>query len=456
MAASTGVDTFRMGVDWGRLTPFQPGSLNCDLNGLVYQRGDAGAALSTNRTLYPCRSGVQDLIALRRYGIIIEMVRNYGMRVMLTLFHHSLPKWANEKRFAGWTNPQTVDYFLELVRDVVPTIQHHVDMYVIFNEPAVYASLVYALNMWPGRMSDKLDVWAYFNMGTLKGTVVRCYENMAKAHSAAYTIIKQLDKVKADTVSTDNALVTVAHNMAKYAAGPPWFISSPVAAFLHNVLNLQFLDMIQDDLDMIGVNYYGQEYITTRGAALLSNAEYSESGRSISPDGFFEIISLVHDRYNVRLNRSLPIIITENGISDSTDVLRPSYLIEHLLAIEKAITVGIPVTGYLFWTISDNMEWADGYCPKFGLLAVDRASKDLRRTARYSYGLFSDIVKGRNITLKQRVDSWNHVIYTKGIRPFCRSYDGKETVHHIAHRRFSNVDWRFSNKLDMFPKRWPF
>lgn len=46
--------------------------------------------------------------------------------------------------------------------------------------------------------------------------------------------------------------------------------------------------------------------------------------------------------------------------------------------------------GYIFWTISDNWEWADGYGPKFGLVAVDR-SHDLARTLRQSYHLFSKV-----------------------------------------------------------------
>lgn len=47
--------------------------------------------------------------------------------------------------------------------------------------------------------------------------------------------------------------------------------------------------------------------------------------------------------------------------------------------------------GYLFWTISDNWEWADGYGPKFGLVAVDRAN-DLARNPRPSYYLFSKVI----------------------------------------------------------------
>jgi beta-glucosidase/6-phospho-beta-glucosidase/beta-galactosidase len=48
------------------------------------------------------------------------------------------------------------------------------------------------------------------------------------------------------------------------------------------------------------------------------------------------------------------------------------------------------VLGYLFWTTSDNWEWADGYGPKFGLVSVDRAN-NLARKPRPSYYLFSKV-----------------------------------------------------------------
>lgn len=51
---------------------------------------------------------------------------------------------------------------------------------------------------------------------------------------------------------------------------------------------------------------------------------------------------------------------------------------------------GVPVDGYLQWTISDNWEWADGYCPKFGLVDVDRA-RNLTRIPRPSYYLYQQV-----------------------------------------------------------------
>ena len=45
---------------------------------------------------------------------------------------------------------------------------------------------------------------------------------------------------------------------------------------------------------------------------------------------------------------------------------------------------------YVFWTTSDNWEWMDGYCPKFGLWSVDRED-GLKRTPRPSLQLFQRV-----------------------------------------------------------------
>ena len=51
---------------------------------------------------------------------------------------------------------------------------------------------------------------------------------------------------------------------------------------------------------------------------------------------------------------------------------------------------GVPIDAYFLWTVSDNWEWSDGYCPKFGLVDVDRGD-GLRRRPRPSYHLWTKV-----------------------------------------------------------------
>lgn len=66
----------------------------------------------------------------------------------------------------------------------------------------------------------------------------------------------------------------------------------------------------------------------------MDDDEYSESGRGIYPDGLFRILLMFHERYK---HLNLPFIITENGVSDETDLIRQPYLLEHLLAVYAAV-----------------------------------------------------------------------------------------------------------------------
>ncbi len=161
----------------------------------------------------------------------------------------------------------------------------------------------------------------------------------------------------------------------------------------------------------------------------------------------YRLLDFFNKRYNGPLSFrqskvEMPFVITENGISDEDDIFRPCYLIEHLMAVSLAIKAGIPVKGYVFWTISDNFEWSDGYGPKFGLVAVDRAN-NLKRIPRPSYFLFSTIVKNRQITEGQRDINWQQLMAKVGKpRKLYRSEDGKTPLDTARTRPISATDWR--------------
>jgi hypothetical protein len=92
---------------------------------------------------------------------------------------------------------------------------------------------------------------------------------------------------------------------------------------------------------------------------------------------------------------------------------------------------------------------ADGYCPKFGLLDVDRNTTNLERTKRPSYELFSNIVKSGNVTYLDRYFAWSLV--TEAVRQelthdMCRSDDGETSVDVPFQRKVSSVDWRWTGK----------
>ena len=53
-------------------------------------------------------------------------------------------------------------------------------------------------------------------------------------------------------------------------------------------------------------------------------------------------------------------LVTENGVADARDAIRPRALVEFAEAMHAAIAAGVDVLGYLHWSLLDNFEWSDG------------------------------------------------------------------------------------------------
>jgi beta-glucosidase/6-phospho-beta-glucosidase/beta-galactosidase len=78
----------------------------------------------------------------------------------------------------------------------------------------------------------------------------------------------------------------------------------------------------------------------------------------------------------------IPIYITETGVADSGDAVRPVMIQTYMSAIEQAIRAGHDIRGVLYWSLVDNFEWAFGYTMKFGIYEWDASSQ--QRTCRQS------------------------------------------------------------------------
>jgi len=92
-----------------------------------------------------------------------------------------------------------------------------------------------------------------------------------------------------------------------------------------------------------------------------------------------------------------PLYITENGIADARDNLRPKFIIDHLQTLNKALNEEkIDIRGYFHWSLTDNYEWAKGFSMKFGLYAVNLENKN--RIKRKSANMYKKIIENQEIT----------------------------------------------------------
>jgi beta-glucosidase len=150
-------------------------------------------------------------------------------------------------------------------------------------------------------------------------------------------------------------------------------------------------------LDFLGVNYYTRDFVHNTGfnlAGLVGGACGKDHGPAIGkrnglgwevyPEGLGELITQ-YRRYR------LPILITENGIAASSDAERWNFIYLHLWQIARALGAGVPMIGYLYWSLLDNFEWAEGYRARFGLVEVDYATQ--QRRIRPSARLYAAVIQ---------------------------------------------------------------
>ncbi|MDP3611754.1 MAG: family 1 glycosylhydrolase, partial [Rubrivivax sp.] len=58
--------------------------------------------------------------------------------------------------------------------------------------------------------------------------------------------------------------------------------------------------------------------------------------------------------------------------------------------VGDALAQGVPMAGYMVWSLMDNFEWASGYAKRFGIVHVDYAT--LTRTPKDSYLWYRDFL----------------------------------------------------------------
>ena len=113
-------------------------------------------------------------------------------------------------------------------------------------------------------------------------------------------------------------------------------------------------------------------------ASALDGFEKSDMGWDLTPSSMAWLLEALWHRFQ------LPLLVTESGIADGDepDERRSRYLSACLGVASRLVQRGVPLRGYLFWTLMDNFEWAEGYRPRFGLLRTD--FKSLKRHSRPS------------------------------------------------------------------------
>ncbi|HEV3232402.1 MAG TPA: family 1 glycosylhydrolase, partial [Candidatus Dormibacteraeota bacterium] len=292
----------------------------------------------------------------------------------------------------GWEEPFCVEAFAAFARLCAREYGDLVSTWTTFNEPNVFVYQGWFQGYWPPQKRDP-------KLGA------RVFRHLLAAHAAAYREIKAAPHGGASRVG-------VAQHLRVFAPFRPWSPLDRVAAALPDAgFNHWFLRGCTDGgagfplgttervpeaagtLDWIGVNYYSRDMVAfdpRQPGNLFSRtfpkpgAELSDFQMEVYPEGLHTVLTDTWERYGK------PVCVTENGVADADDRIRPRALVAHLAEAARALREGVDLFGYLHWSTMDNFEWAEGFSMRFGLVAVDFETQ--ARTPRPSAALYSRII----------------------------------------------------------------
>jgi beta-glucosidase len=369
---------------------------------LATQMSHNGHRLSIEWSRIEPQEGQWDSAAIDRYRYMLMAMRERGIEPMVTLHHFTNPQWVVER--GGWETPDIVPRFERYVTKAVEALKDLCDLWVTINEPNVYAVLGWS------QEADQMIEFAAPSSDFPPGKndpqlVFKIVDHLMLAHAAAYHAIHRVQS---------QARVGLAHHMRLFdpaRSGSPldrfcvWnrdrlFNQIPLNAMIDGHLDRPIgltrrIGQLKNTVDFIGLNYYSRDLIQFDRHGWIGmafgrdmrnpNAEMSDMNYGeLYPRGLFRLLK--------RLSHyERPIYITENGLPDLNDDRRPSYLIQILREVWKAINENVPVMGYYHWTLTDNFEWAEGWNLRFGLVKLNPDTQE--RTLRRSGELYGEMAR---------------------------------------------------------------
>jgi beta-glucosidase len=369
---------------------------------LAEQMGNNALRLSVEWSRIEPGEGRWDSEAIERYRAMLTDLHKRRIKPMVTLHHFTEPLWFADRD--GFANEHNIHFFVRYVTHVVQHLHDLCDFWITINEPNVYTALGYVLGSYPPGQYDLVRAQ-------------RVIRNLVQAHVEAFYAIRDLQPGASIGYCLDYRLFDPARVHSPLDRGLAWlhqtfFVWNTLQTAETGRFTFPFLMLVAPIAhaagarDYHGVNYYTREMVRfdptipsemfVRRYALPGSV-YSDPGRDngleeIYPYGLYRVLKAIYQR--TRGNK--PLYITENGLRDAADSRRPQALLEHLAMMHRAIREGVPVRGYLHWTLLDDFEWTEGWRAHLGLVAMNPLTQE--RTPRRSFSLYGEICHANAIT----------------------------------------------------------
>jgi len=379
LMAQLGLKAYRFSISWPRILPQGKGKIN-----------PAG---------------------LDFYDRLVDGLLENGIEPFPTLFHWDLPQALQDQ--GGWGERQTAYYFADYASAVSERLSDRVTHWITHNEPFVAAILGHFTGEHaPGEQDISLALKATHHLLLSHGLAVQALRTSASS-SLQVGITLNLETIHPASPSQEDreaawrfdGIINRMFLDPIFRGEYPDDTLSMFQPFFKGILPGD-LEQISIPINFLGINSYSRAVIRHDPDFPLVNVsqvlpvgnEYSMMWE-IYPSGLYELLNRVWRDYHPSV-----IYITENGVpvpddqdrdGRVRDYRRIRYLRDHIIQAHRALMEGVPLHGYVVWSLLDNFEWAYGYRMRFGLIYVDFNS--LERTIKESGRWYADVIEHNGV-----------------------------------------------------------
>lgn len=347
LMTNMGLNAFRFSLEWARIEP-EPGQVSVAM--------------------------------LDHYQAIIDGCLERGLMPLVTYNHFTVPRWFSAQ--GGWLNRDAPAQFAIFCERATRHLGKDLRYAMTLNEPnlmLLLRSFDLPPQMWEGNAAAlaaaarKLQVEKFATANVIAlDDIGPLVTGMLAAHRAGREAIKS---VRPDLeVGLTLAVVdeqAVGNDSLRDAKREEIYGESLAAA---------------EGDDFIGVQNYSRRQWDDKVAlpapeGAILNSMHSE----VYAPSLAGAVLYIHEA------TKLPVMVTEHGVGIDDDSVRARFIPEALAELKNVMDDGVPVLGYVHWTLLDNFEWTSGYGPKFGLVAVDRQT--FERRSKPSATVLGDIAR---------------------------------------------------------------
>lgn len=363
-----GVDAYRFSVSWPRVQPDGVGAWN-----------DKG---------------------LDFYERLVDGLVARGIQPYLTLNHWDLPEALQAR--GGWAARDTVHRFVDYARQVARRLGDRVATITTHNEPWVIATLGHEQGCFaPGIKSRATAMQVSHHLLLSHGLALQALR--AQGCRSRLGIVLNLSPIGAATDSAEDlaqARLDDGRSVRWYM--DPLFKGAYPADVIEHLgadaprVEPGDLAAITTPMDFLGLNYYARAVASASGGwdKRTSGKRLTEMGWEVCPEGLTELLLRMHRDWTLP-----PLYVKENGAAFKDDfkggrvhdLERTDYIARHIAAVGDALAQGVPMAGYMVWSLLDNFEWASGYEKRFGIVHVDYTTQ--QRTLKDSALWYRDFLQ---------------------------------------------------------------